>query len=42
MQKRILGRIGWAVSVIGFGAIKLPRVGMKECEDFQVDCSDGT
>ncbi len=31
MQKRILGRTGWAVSVIGFGAIKLPRVGMKEC-----------
>lgn len=32
MQKRILGRTGWAVSVIGFGAIKLPRIGMKECE----------
>jgi len=31
MQKKILGRTGWAVSVIGFGAIKLPRVGMKEC-----------
>ena len=33
MQKKILGRTGWAVSVIGFGAIKLPRVGMKECAD---------
>jgi len=33
MQKKILGRTGWAVSVIGFGAIKLPRVGMKECGD---------
>lgn len=32
MQKRILGRTGWAVSVIGFGAIKLPRIGFKECE----------
>ena len=30
MQKRILGRTGWAVSAIGFGAIKLPRIGMKE------------
>ncbi len=33
MEKRILGRTGWAVSVIGFGAIKLPRVGAKECAD---------
>ncbi|MFZ3138008.1 MAG: aldo/keto reductase, partial [Thermodesulfovibrionales bacterium] len=33
MQKRILGRTGWAISVIGFGALKLPRVGMKECGD---------
>ena len=33
MEKRILGRTGWAVSVIGFGAIKLPRVGVKECAD---------
>jgi predicted aldo/keto reductase-like oxidoreductase len=32
MQKRILGKTGWAISVIGFGAIKLPRVGGKECE----------
>ena len=32
MHKRILGRTGWPVSVIGFGAIKLPRIGTKECE----------
>ncbi|MBI5967820.1 MAG: aldo/keto reductase [Deltaproteobacteria bacterium] len=32
MQKRILGRTGWPVSVISFGAIKLPRIGMKEGE----------
>jgi predicted aldo/keto reductase-like oxidoreductase len=32
MQKRILGRTGWGLSVIGFGAIKLPRIGMKECD----------
>ncbi len=32
VQKRILGRTGWPVSVIGFGAIKLPRIGTKECE----------
>lgn len=33
MQKRILGKTGWALSVIGFGAIKLPRIGVKECEN---------
>jgi predicted aldo/keto reductase-like oxidoreductase len=32
MEKRILGRTGWSVSAIGFGAIKLPRVGSKECD----------
>jgi len=32
MEKRILGKTGWAVSVISFGAIKLPRIGMKECD----------
>jgi hypothetical protein len=32
MQKKILGRTGWPVSVIGFGAIKLPRIETKECE----------
>jgi predicted aldo/keto reductase-like oxidoreductase len=32
MERRILGKTGWALSVIGFGAIKLPRIGTKECE----------
>jgi predicted aldo/keto reductase-like oxidoreductase len=32
MQKRTLGRTGWEISVIGFGAIKLPRLSQKECE----------
>jgi uncharacterized protein len=32
MQKRTLGRTGWSVSTISFGAIKLPRISLKECE----------
>ena len=32
MEKRILGKTGWSVSAISFGAIKLPRVSLKECE----------
>jgi len=32
MQKRILGRTGWGLSTIGFGAIKLPRIPQKECD----------
>jgi predicted aldo/keto reductase-like oxidoreductase len=32
MEKRTLGKTGWEISVIGFGAIKLPLVSMKECE----------
>ncbi len=32
MEKRILGRTGWAISAIGFGGIKLPRIGGKESE----------
>jgi predicted aldo/keto reductase-like oxidoreductase len=32
MEKRILGRTGWPVSANGFGAIKLPRVGAKDCD----------
>lgn len=31
MQKRRLGRTGWDVSVISFGAIKLPKLSQKEC-----------
>ena len=32
MRKKILGKTGWSVSTIGFGAIKLPRISLKECE----------
>jgi predicted aldo/keto reductase-like oxidoreductase len=32
MQKKILGKTGWSVSAISFGAIKLPRISPKECE----------
>jgi len=32
MEKRVLGGTGWAISVIGFGGIKLPRIGLQECE----------
>ncbi len=32
MQKRILGKTGWSVSAISFGAIKLPRISLKECD----------
>ena len=32
MQKRTLGKTGWEISVIGFGAIKLPLISQKECE----------
>jgi uncharacterized protein len=32
MKKRILGRTGWELSVIGFGGIKLPRISQKECD----------
>lgn len=30
MEKRILGKTGWGLSVIGFGAIKLPRISKEE------------
>jgi predicted aldo/keto reductase-like oxidoreductase len=32
MEKRILGKTSWEISVIGFGAIKLPLISQKECE----------
>ena len=32
MEKRILGKTGWKISVIGFGAIKLPNLTQKECD----------
>jgi len=33
MERRILGRTGWEVSAISFGAIKLPRASQKECTE---------
>lgn len=32
MRKRILGKTGWKISVVGFGAIKLPNLSQKECD----------
>jgi predicted aldo/keto reductase-like oxidoreductase len=32
MEKRILGKTGLSVSAVSFGAIKLPRISLKECE----------
>ena len=32
MQKRTLGKTGWEISVISFGAIKLPSISRKDCE----------
>ena len=32
MEKRIIGKTGWSVSAISFGAIKLPRISLKESE----------
>lgn len=32
MKKRVLGRTGWKISVVGFGAIKLPNLSQKECD----------
>ncbi len=32
MKKRRLGRTGWDISIISFGAIKLPRLSQKECD----------
>jgi len=32
MQIRTLGRTGWRISTIGFGAIKLPQLSQKECD----------
>jgi len=33
MEKRVLGRTGWNVTVISFGAIKLPRASQEECTE---------
>ena len=32
MRKRTLGKTGWKLSVIGYGAIKLPRISQEECD----------
>lgn len=32
MKKRILGKTGWEISSIGFGAIKLPQISQRECD----------
>jgi predicted aldo/keto reductase-like oxidoreductase len=32
LEKRKLGRTDWEISVIGFGAIKLPQIGHRECD----------
>jgi predicted aldo/keto reductase-like oxidoreductase len=32
LKKRKLGRTDWEISTIGFGAIKLPQIGQKECD----------
>jgi predicted aldo/keto reductase-like oxidoreductase len=32
MQRRTLGKTGWKFSVIGYGAIKLPRISQRECD----------
>ena len=41
MQKRTLGKTGWKLSVIGFGAIKLPGVSQKESEILLNKAIDG-
>jgi predicted aldo/keto reductase-like oxidoreductase len=41
MKKRILGKTGWKISVIGFGAIKLPRISRKECTALLNKAIDG-
>jgi predicted aldo/keto reductase-like oxidoreductase len=41
MQKRTLGKTGWKVSVIGFGAIKLPLISQKEAEILLNKALDG-
>ncbi len=41
MQKRTLGKTGWEISAIGFGAIKLPLVSKKGCEVLLNKAIDG-
>ncbi len=41
MQKRTLGKTGWEVSVIGFGAIKLPQLSQRQCDMLLNKALDG-
>jgi len=41
VQKRILGKTGWRISIIGFGAIKLPLLSQKECDVLLNKAIDG-
>ena len=41
VQKRILGKTGWKISVVGFGAIKLPLLTQKECDVLLHSALDG-
>jgi len=41
MQKRILGKTGWKLSVIGYGAIKLPRISQRDCDMLLNEAIDG-
>ena len=41
MQKRTLGKTGWKLSVIGYGAIKLPRISQRDCDMLLNEAIDG-
>ena len=41
MQRRTFGKTGWEISVIGFGAIKLPRLSQRECDSLLSRAIDG-
>ena len=41
MQKRILGKTDWKISIIGFGTIKLPLLSQKECDVLLNKAIDG-
>ncbi|MFQ5904273.1 MAG: aldo/keto reductase [Candidatus Binatia bacterium] len=41
MHKRTFGKTGWELSVIGFGAIKLPLISQKESEILLNKAIDG-
>jgi predicted aldo/keto reductase-like oxidoreductase len=41
MQTKTLGKTGWKLSVIGYGAIKLPRISQNECDILLNKAIDG-